>query len=160
MTAVGVALLLIGASAVVVEAHFPALGALGAPGVLALVAGSVLAVSGLGGGVVTVVAVALLVALAGAAAVAVTVRQGAAVRRRRVRGGAEGIVGRIGTVRSWSDSGGSEGKVLVDGALWQARPSLLLEDAPAALHAGDRVVVERLSGLTLGVRRAEEWELS
>jgi membrane protein implicated in regulation of membrane protease activity len=27
------------------------------------------------------------------------------------------------------------------------------------LHAGDPVVVERLSGLTLSVRRAEDWEL-
>jgi membrane-bound serine protease (ClpP class) len=105
---------------------------------------------------VTAVLVALLVALAGAAVVAVTVRKGAAVRRRRVRSGAEGIVGRIGTVRSWT---AEDGKVLVDGALWQARPSLLLDDAPAPLHAGDRVIVERLSGLTLCVRRAEDWEL-
>jgi membrane protein implicated in regulation of membrane protease activity len=28
------------------------------------------------------------------------------------------------------------------------------------LHDGDRVVVERVSGLTLGVRKAEEWELN
>jgi membrane-bound serine protease (ClpP class) len=158
MTALGVGLLVIGATAVVVEAHFPALGALGAPGVVAMVAGSVLAISGLGGGVVAAVVVGLLVALAGAAAVAVTVRKGAAVRRRRIRGGADGIIGRVGIVRSWSDSE-ADGKVLVDGALWRARPSLVLDDAPGPLHAGDHVVVERLSGLTLGVRRAEEWEL-
>jgi membrane-bound serine protease (ClpP class) len=156
MTALGVALLLIGATAVLVEAHFPTLGALGAPGVVGLVAGSVLAVAGLGGGFVTALVVGVLVALAGAAVVAVTVRKGAAVRRRRIRSGAEAIVGRIGTVRSWTDD---DGKVLVDGALWQARPSLLLDDAPAPIHPGDRVVVERLSGLTLCVRRAEEWEL-
>jgi membrane-bound serine protease (ClpP class) len=158
MTALGVALLLIGATAVLVEAHFPTLGALGAPGVVGLAAGSVLAVAGLGGGFVTAVVVALLVALAGAAVVAVTVRKGVAVRRRRIRSGPEGIVGRIGVVRSWSEQA-EDGKVLVDGALWQARPSLLLDDAPAPLHPGDRVVVERLSGLTLCVRRAEEWEL-
>jgi membrane-bound serine protease (ClpP class) len=156
MTALGVALLLIGATAVLVEAHFPTLGALGAPGVVGLVAGSVLAVAGLGGGFVTALVVGVLVALAGAAVVAVTVRKGAAVRRRRIRSGAEAIVGRIGTVRSWADQ---DGKVLVDGALWQARPSLLLDDAPAPIHPGDRVVVERLSGLTLCVRRAEDWEL-
>ena len=28
-----------------------------------------------------------------------------------------------------------------------------------ALEEGDRVVVERVNGLTLSVRRAEEWEL-
>ena len=27
------------------------------------------------------------------------------------------------------------------------------------LHQGDRVIVERLTGLTLSVRPAEEWEL-
>ncbi len=32
-------------------------------------------------------------------------------------------------------------------------------DGEAALHEGDSVVVERVSGLTLSVRRAEEWEL-
>jgi len=28
------------------------------------------------------------------------------------------------------------------------------------LHEGDQVVVERVSGLTLCVRKAEEWELN
>jgi len=44
----------------------------------------------------------------------------------------------------------------VDGALWRARPSW--PDADEHLAAGDAVVVERVSGLTLAVRRAEEWE--
>ena len=44
----------------------------------------------------------------------------------------------------------------MDGALWRARCSVLEEDAQ--LDAGDAVVVERVSGLTLAVRRAEEWE--
>ena len=33
------------------------------------------------------------------------------------------------------------------------------EDDAAELHEGDPVVVERLDGLTLSVRRAEDWEL-
>jgi membrane-bound ClpP family serine protease len=158
MTALGLALLLMGATAVIIEAHFPALGALGAPGVVALTAGSVLAIGGLGGGVVLVVAVALLTALAGAAVVALSLRKGAAVSKRRVRSGAEGIIGRVGVVRSWGES---TGKVLVDGALWHARPSGFGFEEPTApeLHAGDHVVVERLNGLTLGVRPADEWEL-
>jgi membrane-bound ClpP family serine protease len=156
MTALGVALLLIGATAVIVEAHFPTLGALGAPGVAALAAGSVLAIGGLGGGVALAAIVAVLVALSGAAVVAVSLRKGAAVSKRRVRAGAEGIIGRMGVVRSWGET---TGKVLVDGALWQARHSWL-DDAPEReLHAGDQVIVERLNGLTLGVRPAEEWEL-
>jgi membrane-bound serine protease (ClpP class) len=68
------------------------------------------------------------------------------------RSGREALSGHLGTVRTW-DSG--DGQVFVDGALWRARPSAL-EIAP--LHEGDEVVVERVSGLTLTVRKAEEWE--
>jgi membrane protein implicated in regulation of membrane protease activity len=70
--------------------------------------------------------------------------------------GAEGLVGRVGVVQSWVDPAG---RVRVDGALWQARRSLS-DDETQELHAGDPVVVERLSGLTLAVRRAYEWELA
>jgi membrane protein implicated in regulation of membrane protease activity len=56
-------------------------------------------------------------------------------------------------VRRWN---GGDGQVFVDGALWRARPSW--PDAHEELAAGDAVVVERVSGLTLAVRRAEEWE--
>jgi membrane-bound serine protease (ClpP class) len=53
--------------------------------------------------------------------------------------------------------------VSVDGAVWRARRSLGVQDADAdevpELHAGDRIVVEHLNGLTLSVRPAEEWEL-
>jgi len=45
----------------------------------------------------------------------------------------------------------------VDGALWQARRSMADEDG--VLAAGDQIVVERVSGLTLAVRRAEDWEV-
>jgi membrane protein implicated in regulation of membrane protease activity len=49
--------------------------------------------------------------------------------------------------------------VQLEGALWRARPAWPgLDDAQ--LCEGDVVVVERLSGLTLAVRGAEEWELS
>jgi membrane-bound serine protease (ClpP class) len=77
-----------------------------------------------------------------------------------VRTGAEGLVGHVGVVRNWTDATGS---VDLDGALWRARRSLTFDDDDAddvrALHAGDPVVVERLTGLTLSVRPAEDWEL-
>ena len=44
--------------------------------------------------------------------------------------------------------------MLVDGELWRARV-WETED----LQAGDPVIVERVDGLTLTVRRAEEWEV-
>jgi membrane-bound serine protease (ClpP class) len=156
MTALGVSLLIVGAIVIVAEAHVPSLGMLGGPGVLAIGVGALLAISGLGGGFAVALIAALLLVAIGAGAVALSVTKGLAVRRRRVRAGPEGLIGHQGVVRSWAEPTGS---VLVDGALWRARRSIVDED-DAELHAGDRVVVEHLTGLTVGVRRAEEWELT
>jgi len=156
MTALGIALLLVGALLVAVETHVSSLGMLAGPGVLALGVGAVLAVSGVGGGIVIALAVAVLLTATGVAFAGVAIREGKNARRRRVKTGPEGLVGRVGVVQSWGDP---TGRVRVDGALWQARRSWPEEEA-GDLHAGDPVVVERLSGLTLAVRRAEDWELA
>jgi membrane-bound serine protease (ClpP class) len=156
MTALGVSLLLVGAILILVEAHVPTLGALGAPGVVALGVGAVLAVLGLGGGVILGVVAALLLAGSAGTILALTVGKGVAVRRRRIRAGPEDLIGHLGVVRSWADPAGC---VLVDGALWTARRSLLDDEDREQLHPGDRVVVDHLDGLTVSVRRAEEWEL-
>jgi membrane-bound serine protease (ClpP class) len=153
MTALGLALLAIGAVVVVVEAHVQSLGFLGVPGVAALTAGAVLTVTGLGGGIALVVACALALAAIGVAVVALSLQKGFAVRRRRIQTGSEGILGHLGVVRRWTDPSGT---VLVDGALWRAKLSHP-DDEP--LHEGDQVVVERVNGLTLCVRKAESWEL-
>jgi membrane-bound ClpP family serine protease len=155
MTALGVFLLVLGAIVIVAEAHVPSMGVIGGAGVIALGVGAILAVGGLGGGIAVGLATAFVVAAAGIATVALTVRKGIAVRRRRVRAGPERLIGHVGVVRSWSALSGS---VLVDGALWRARHTWS-EDEHAELHSGDPVVVEYLDGLTLSVRRAEEWEL-
>ena len=160
MTALGVALLVIGAIVVTVEAHVPSLGMLGGPGVVALGVGSVLAVSGLGGGIALALAAALLLVTSSIAVLALSVHKGLAVRGQRIRSGPEGLIGHLGVVYSWADAGG---KVLVDGALWQARRSWPEDEDPdeqRVLHAGDPVVVERMNGLTLAIRRAEDWELT
>jgi membrane-bound ClpP family serine protease len=157
MTALGMSLLLIGVVAVVLEAHIYTHGLLGGPGVAVLAIGAGLAVDGLGGGAVTGLLAALVLALVGLAVVALSVRGAATVRRRRIRTGPEAMIGRVGVVSSWA---AGSGKVLVDGGLWRAR-LMALDDVPASgLNAGDEIVVERLSGLTLAVRRAEEWELT
>src|SRR5436305_7665220 len=157
MTALGLALLAVGAILVLVEAHVPRLGVLGVPGVIALGAGAILAVAGLGGGIVVGVVIALILAGAAAGLLAITLRQGIAVRRRRIRSGPERLIGQLGVVRRWEEP---RGKVLVDGALWQARRSWPdgEHDQPD-LHEGDAIVVERLDGLTLAIRPAEDWEL-
>ena len=82
-------------------------------------------------------------------------RKALATRRRRARTGAEGLVGRLGEGRA---TPAPVGQVFVDGALWRARRWDLEEDR--ALEPGDHVVVERVSGLTLTVRPAEEWEVA
>jgi membrane-bound ClpP family serine protease len=154
MIALGFALLVMGAVLVVAEAHVPG-GILGAAGGLALIAGGIIVIAALGGGAALAVPVGLgLGAAAGGWALLVT-RKAIDVRRTRVRAGSEGLCGQIGVVRHWSDPAG---QVFVDGALWRARnDSADVDDE--ALHEGDPVVVERVSGLTLSVRRAEDWEL-
>jgi membrane-bound serine protease (ClpP class) len=156
MTALGVSLLLVGAILILIEAHVPTLGVLGAPGVVALGVGAVLAVLGLGGGVILGVVAALLLAGSAGGVLALSVGKGAAVRRRSVRAGPESLLGHVGVVRSWADRTGC---VLVDGALWTARRSVLDDEDEKGLLPGDAVVVDHLDGLTVSVRRAEEWEL-
>jgi membrane-bound serine protease (ClpP class) len=150
MTAIGIALLVVGATTVIVEAHVPSLGILGGPGVVALAAGAALAVAGLGGGLVLGIVAAVVLAAVGAAVVGLSVTKGAAVRKRYVRGA---MMGHLGVVRRWE---AAKGTVLVDGALWHACRSWP-DSEP--LREGDQVVVERVSGLTLAVRKAEDWEL-
>jgi membrane-bound ClpP family serine protease len=157
MTALGLSLLVIGATVIVVEAHVPTLGVLGGPGVIALGAGAILAVGGLGGGIAVALVTALILVLAGIGVIGLSLRKGLAVRQRRIRTGAEGLVGHLGVVHSWNEPGG---KVLVDGALWRAQQAWSDEPEPVELHQGDPIVVEHLNGLTLRVRRAEDWELA
>ena len=153
MVIFGIVLLLAGAGLLVAEAHLPTYGLLGLAGVVALVAGGAIAVDGSGGGLALVLTVALVMALVAGLALAVAVRGVARVARRRARTGVEALVGHVGVVRSVLEP---VGQVFVDGALWRARASW---DDSDDLREGDPVVVERVQGLTLSVRRAEAWEL-
>jgi membrane protein implicated in regulation of membrane protease activity len=85
----------------------------------------------------------------------VAVRKAHAATRRRVDCGAEGLVGHVGVVRRPLTP---LGHVAVDGELWRARRSWGEEDDPPP-REGDPVVVDRVEGLTLTVRRAEVWEV-
>ena len=151
MVLLGIALLLTGAGLLVAEAHLPSYGALGLGGVLALVAGAAIAVDASGGGVALIATVAGIVALASLALLAVIARATLAAARPRALTGAEALIGHVGVVRQ---APAPLGQVFVDGALWRAKPCL--EDE---LEVGDPIVVERVNGLVLSVRRAEEWEL-
>ena len=154
MTALGFALLLMGAVLGVAEAHVPG-GVLGMSGGVALIAGGVIVIAALGGGATLAVPVAAGLGAATGGWALLATRKAAGSRRTRIQAGAEALCGRVGVVRRWSESGG---QVFIDGALWRARHGWAETDCEA-LHEGDPVVVERVSGLTLSVRRAEEWEL-
>jgi membrane-bound ClpP family serine protease len=153
MLGLGIGLMVAGTALLILEAHVASYGALGAAGLVAMVAGAALAIDAAGGGLLLVVAVAVTLGLVGGALLLAAVRRVAAVARGRARTGAEALVGRVGVVRA---APAPLGQVFVDGALWRARP--ILEEGEE-LEAGDQVVVERVNGLTLAVRRAEEWEL-
>jgi membrane-bound serine protease (ClpP class) len=60
--------------------------------------------------------------------------------------GVAGMLGKVGEVKQWQKT---EGQVFVNGELWQA-----VSDAP--LLPGDRVLIQNVGGLTLGVKPCRE----
>ena len=154
MTGLSVVLLIAGALLLVAEAHVASYGVLGVAGILSLVAGGVLAVDAAGGSVAVALALAIPVAIVAVALMLVAGRKALALRRRRPQGGSTGLIGRVGVVRR---APAPLGAVVVEGELWRARNSWM--DGEPALREGEHVVVEQVHGLTLAVRRAEEWEV-
>jgi membrane-bound ClpP family serine protease len=149
MNALIVALVVIGASLLIVEAHVASYGLLGLCGIAALSAAAVLAAEAAGGSALLALALVLPAAIAMSVLTVVATRKALVLRRRRPRAGPEELVGRIGVMQ--------HGDVLISGERWRARRSWIEEDR--ALEEGDQVVVEQVQGLTLSVRRAEEWEV-
>jgi membrane-bound serine protease (ClpP class) len=155
LSELGIVLLLVGAALAVAEAHVPSHGALGGAAAAAVAAGIALVLGGAGLGAGIALAAGLAAGLLAAVYAWIVVRKALAVSRRRVRSGPEGLVGRVGEVRA---APAPLGQVFLDGALWRAR--VWAGDDDAALERGDPIVVERVDGLTLTVRRAEEWEVA
>jgi membrane-bound serine protease (ClpP class) len=154
MSTFGVVLVLLAAALAAAEAHVPSQGVLGGSAALAAAAGIALIVAGAGLGTAAAVAAGLVAGLVAAVYAWVVVRKALAVSRRAVRGGAEGLIGKVGEVRA---APAPLGQVFLDGALWRAR--LWPGDEDAVPQRGEPIVVERVDGLTLTVRRAEEWEV-
>lgn len=154
MNLLGLVLLLIGTAFVVVEAHAPT-GVFGGVGALALIVGGILVITALGGGAVLAIPVGVALAASACGWALMVSRSAARTRGTRIEAGTEALCGRVGVVRRWSESAG---QVFIDGALWRARHEWLGADE-RTFQEGESVVVERVSGLTLSVRRAEDWEL-
>jgi membrane-bound serine protease (ClpP class) len=155
VSTIGVVLVLMAAALAAAEAHVPSHGALGGTAAVAAAAGIALVVAGAGFGTAAAVAAGLVAGAVAAAYALLVLRKALVASHRRVRSGAEGLVGRVGEVRA---APAPLGQVFLDGALWRARLSQL--DADAVPQRGDPIVVERVDGLTLTVRRAEEWEVA
>ena len=62
-------------------------------------------------------------------------------RKRRSICGVTGMLGKVGEIKYWKES---EGQIFVNGELWRA-----VSDYP--LSAGDRVVIQKVDGLTVNV---------
>lgn len=156
MTAIGIALLLVGAVLLVAEAHLPTAGVVGVAGVAGVISGMALLFGEAGIAAAIAVPIALAAGAVALGFLAVASLKVTRARRGRVHGGSEGLVGQVGVVRL---PPAPVGQVFVDGALWRARRAIDPEcDGP--LGQGDAVVVEKVEGLTLAVRKAEEWELT
>ena len=147
MTALIVALVVIGASLLIVEAHVASYGVLGLLGIAALSTAAVLAAEAAGGSALVAIALVLPAAIVMSVLSVIATRKALAMRRHRPRAGPEELIGRIGVMQ--------HGDVLISGERWRARRSW----AEEALEEGDQVVVEQVQGLTLAVRRAEDWEV-
>jgi membrane-bound serine protease (ClpP class) len=155
VTELGVVLLLLGAALAAAEAHVQSHGVLGGGAVVALASGLALVIGGEGLGLAAALAGGLLLAVVAATYGWIVLSKGLSASRRRVRSGAESLIGRVGEVRAVP---APLGQVFLDGALWRAR--LWAGDEDTRLERGDPIVVERVDGLTLTVRRAEEWEVA
>jgi membrane-bound ClpP family serine protease len=155
VSTLGVVLLLLGAALAAAEAHVPSHGALGGSAAAAAAGGVALVIAGAGFGLATALAAGLIFGIVAALYVWVVLRKALSASRRMVRSGAEGMIGRVGEIRA---APAPLGRVFLDGALWRAR--VWAGDEDAALERGDPIVVERVDGLTLTVRRAEEWEVA
>jgi membrane-bound serine protease (ClpP class) len=154
MPTLGIALLAVGAALMVAEGHVGSHGALGAGAAAALTAGIVLVLSSAGAPGGAVIAAGVTVGAATTLLALLVLTKSLAARRLRVRSGSRALVGRVGTVRR---APAPLGQVQLDGALWRARVWELEGEPPVT--EGSPVVVERVDGLTLTVRPAEEWEV-
>ena len=150
VTAVGIALLVLGVALIIAEAHVAAGGVLGVGGVIALVlSGLLLYDTGseeFGVSPPVVIVAGLLIG----SFLAFAVNKVVEARRNPVVTGWEELVGEVGEVRQPLDP---IGQVFVEGALWRAER---LEAESEPVPHGARVRIESVDGLTLRVRPVEK----
>jgi len=155
MTVLGLVLIVVAVVLLLAEAHLSTGGLMAACASLAAVGGVVLLLLAAGASAVLVLVVGLGVTAVAVSLPVVARRHILQHQRLRPRTGREALVGHVGVVRA---AGGPQPEVFLDGALWRAEPSPIHHETE--LRDGERVVVEGVNGLTLRVRKAEQWELN
>jgi membrane-bound serine protease (ClpP class) len=144
-TIAGVLLILLAFGLFVAEAFIVSHGALAGGGIVSLIFGGLLLFDTDSDAFeISVPIVIFTAALLGAFFVFV-ISKAVAARHAQVRTGSEELVGQRGVVRSPLEP---VGHVFVQGALWRA-----VADDSAGLAVGEPVIVERVEGLTLTVRK-------
>jgi membrane-bound serine protease (ClpP class) len=118
MSTLGIVLMLVGAALAAAEAHVPSHGVLGGSAAAAGAGGIALVIAVAGFGLAAALSAAIVAGLVAALYVWVVLRKAISASRRSVRGGAEGLIGRVGEVRA---APAPVGQVFLDGALWRAR---------------------------------------
>ena len=143
----GVLLILLAFGLLVAEAFITSHGALAAGGIVSLVFGGLLLFNTNSDAFEISVPIVLFTGALLGGFFAFVVSKAVEARHREVQTGWEELLGASGVVRSSLDP---IGHVFVRGALWRATAA----DSDS-LEIGDRVVVEKVDGLTLTVRKAE-----
>jgi membrane-bound serine protease (ClpP class) len=150
VTAVGIALLVLGVALIIAEAHVAAGGVLGVGGVIALVLSGLLLYDTDSEEFGVSPPVVIIAGLLIGGFLAFATKKIVEARRNPVHTGWEELVGEIGEVRQPVDP---IGQVFVNGALWRAERA---EGETERLAHGDRVRVESVDGLTLRVGPVEQ----
>jgi membrane-bound serine protease (ClpP class) len=155
VTAIGIALFVVGIVFLIAEAHLATHGIVGALGVVSLAASGLLLFDTNSSAFEVSAPVVILIAVLFGGGLAFVVTKALAARRAPVTTGREEMVGASGDVRQPLSP---TGQVFVAGALWRAK---LADDAPAGdaerlRERGARVRVEAVEGLTLLVRPLTE----
>ena len=141
----GLALVILGLSLFVAEAMAPGLGLLTLGGLVSLILGSLLLFDAAEPMMRVSFSIILPVALTTAAITVFLMKAVLSAHRRKAVSGSEGMVGSFGEVRV-DILEGRDGRVFVHGEIWKAV-------AQENLTAGEKIVVTKVNGLTLTVKR-------
>jgi len=143
----GVALVFVGVSFFVLEAHSPSFGLLGLGGIVSLIFGSLFLIKPFSYLKIASRASSLSVAFVFAALVFLIASFAYRAMRRKVTTGKEGLIGEIGEART---DLAPEGTIYVHGEYWTARAS-----DGSTIKKGEKVRVEKVSGHILLVTKVE-----